>query len=86
VKPVFKHLKKIFAAGILGFIAFAPPGTMIVAGIFALGLLGETRFFLGLIAAMILLAVYGFVFRKRILGSRAAQKILGKLKIKADAD
>jgi hypothetical protein len=44
-KLLMKHLKKIFTALILGFFAFAPPGTLILIAIFTLGLLVKLGLF-----------------------------------------
>ena len=62
-----KHLKKIFAAAILGFLAFAPPGTLIFIGVLLLSFLGKTWFIVGLALGLVSLAVYGFVYREKLL-------------------
>ncbi|MDQ3064000.1 MAG: hypothetical protein M3R14_14235 [Acidobacteriota bacterium] len=79
-KLLMKHLKKIFTALILGFLAFAPPGTLILIAIFTLGLLGKTWFILGLITGSILLAVYGFVYRNKLAENRHLKTFLKKFK------
>ncbi len=72
-----RHPKKILTALILGFLAFAPPGTLIFAAILALGLLGKTWFILGLVTGSLLLAVCGFVYRDKLAENRYL-KILSK--------
>lgn len=61
-----KHLKKIFVAAVLGFLAFAPPGTLIFIGVLLLGFLGKTWFVVGLALGLVSLAVYGFIYRERL--------------------
>ncbi|HEX9962572.1 MAG TPA: hypothetical protein VGB00_16685 [Pyrinomonadaceae bacterium] len=61
-----KHLKKIFAAAFLGFLAFAPPGTLIFIGVLLLSFLGKTWFIVGLALGLISLAVYGFIYREKL--------------------
>jgi hypothetical protein len=61
-----KHLKKIFAAAFLGFLAFAPPGTLIFIGILLLSFLGRTWFIVGMSAGLGLLAIYGFIYREKL--------------------
>jgi len=62
-----KHLKKICVAALLGFLAFAPPGTLIFIGVLLLSLLGKTWFLVGVVVGSVLLAIYGFVYRDRWL-------------------
>jgi len=61
-----KHVKKIFAAAVLGFLAFAPPGTLIFIGILLLSFLGKTWFIVGLSLGVVSLAVYGFIYREKM--------------------
>jgi len=61
-----KHLKKILAAAFLGFVAFAPPGTLIFIGVLILSFLGRTWFIVGMAAGLILLAIYGFIYREKL--------------------
>jgi len=75
-----KHLKKIFIAAVLGFFAFAPPGTLILIAMLTLGFLGKTWFILGLVAGSILLAVYGFVHRERLAENRYLKNFLKKFR------
>ncbi len=75
-----KHLKKIFTALILGFFAFAPPGTLIFIAIFTLGLLGKTWFILGIITGSILLVVYGFVYKDKLAENRHLKILLRKFR------
>jgi hypothetical protein len=75
-----KHLKKIFAALVLGFLAFAPPGTLIFIGILALSLLGKTWFIVGIASGFVALAVYGFVYRDRLLQIGFVQKLSQRFK------
>ena len=82
MKLLLKHLKKILAALFLGFLAFAPPGTLIIIAILILGIFGKTWFIAGIILGSLLLAVYGYVFRNKLLNSRISKKIIRKLKIK----
>ncbi len=79
-KQLMKHLKKIFTALILGFFAFAPPGTLILIAVFTLGLLGKTWFILGLITGSILLTVYGFVYRDKLAENRHLKTFLQKFR------
>ncbi len=79
-KLLMKHLKKIFTALILGFFAFAPPGTLIFIAIFTLGLLGKTWFILGLVTGSILLAIYGFVYRDKLAENRHLKILLRKFR------
>ncbi|HEX8248481.1 MAG TPA: hypothetical protein VF599_09940 [Pyrinomonadaceae bacterium] len=75
-----KHLKKIFAALVLGFLAFAPPGTLIFIGVLLLSLLGRTWFIVGVAAGLILLAVYGFIYREKLLQAKFAENIRRRFK------
>jgi high-affinity Fe2+/Pb2+ permease len=61
-----KQLKKIAAAAFLGFLAFAPPGTLIFIGVLLLSVLGKTWFFVGLAVGLVSLAVYGFIYREKL--------------------
>lgn len=62
-----KHLKKIFVAAVLGFLAFAPPGTLIFIGILLLSFLGKTWFIVGVAAGAVLLVIYAFIYREKLL-------------------
>jgi high-affinity Fe2+/Pb2+ permease len=62
-----KHLKKIFAALVLGFLAFAPPGTLIFIAVLLLGLMGKKWFIAGVAAGSILLVICAFINRERLL-------------------
>ncbi|MDQ3799506.1 MAG: hypothetical protein M3384_08655 [Acidobacteriota bacterium] len=73
-----KHLKKIIVAAFLGFLAFAPPGTLIFIGVLALSLLGRTWFIVGLVAGLVFVAVYGFVYRERLSEIPLVKRIFGK--------
>lgn len=75
-----KHLKKVIAALFFGFLAFAPPGTLIVIGAIILGVLGRTWFIAGVVAALFLLAICAFVFRSRLAESRILRGVFRKLK------
>jgi len=75
-----KHLKKAIAALFFGFLAFAPPGTLIVIGVIVLGVLGKTWFIAGIIAALVLLVICAFVFKKRLLESRILSNVFRKSK------
>ena len=75
-----KHLKKISTALILGFLAFAPPGTLIFIAVFALGLLRKTWFIAGLSVGLVLSAIYGFVYREKLAENRYVKTILQKFK------
>lgn len=75
-----KHLKKIFAAAILGFLAFAPPGTLIFIGVLILSFLGKTWFIVGLALGLISLAVYGFVYREKLAEIGFVKSISQKFK------
>ncbi len=75
-----KHLKKIFTALILGFLAFAPPGTLIFIAIFILSLLGKTWFILGLVTGLILLAAYAVVYRDKLAENRHLKTFLQKIR------
>lgn len=75
-----KHLKKIGVVLVVGFFAFAPPGTLIFIGVLLLGLLGKTWFFLGLIAGLILMAVYGFVYRHKLAENYYLKSLLQKFR------
>ena len=75
-----KHLKKIFTALILGFLAFAPPGTLIFIAIFTLSLLGKTWFILGLVTGLILLAAYAVVYRDKLAENRHLKTFLQKIR------
>jgi predicted permease len=75
-----KHLKKIFTALILGFFAFAPPGTLIFIAIFTLGLLGKTWFILGVVTGFILLAAYAVVYRDKLAENRHFKTFLQKIR------
>lgn len=86
MKPFIKHLKKILAAAFLGFLAFAPPGTLIFITIFVLGLLGKTWFIAGIILGLILLVVYGYILRNKLLKTRLLRNICRKLNIKIRED
>ncbi len=79
-KLLMKHLKKIFTALILGFFAFAPPGTLILIAIFTLGLFGKTWFIVGFVIGSILLAVYGFVYRDKLAENRHLKTFLHKFR------
>lgn len=82
MKSFIKYLKKIPAAIFLGFLAFAPPGTLILIAIFVLGLLGKTWFMIGIASGLVLLAVYAYIFRNKLLKNRFLKNICRKLKIK----
>jgi len=75
-----RYIKKIFIALILGFFAFAPPGTLILIAIFTLSVLGRTWFILGLVTGSILLAVYGFVYRDKLAENRYLKTFLQKFR------
>jgi H+/gluconate symporter-like permease len=79
---LLKHLKKILAALALGFIAFAPPGTLIIIAIFLLGLFGKTWLIVGIVFGLVLTGIYAYIFRARLLKSRFLKTISRKLKIK----
>ena len=65
---------------ILGFLAFAPPGTLIIIAIFTLGLIGKTWFIFGIITGSILLAVYGFVYKAKLSKTDQLRALLQKFK------
>jgi high-affinity Fe2+/Pb2+ permease len=75
-----KHLKKGVVAAFLGFLTFAPPGTLIFIAVFVLGLIGRTWFVAGVAGFLILLAVCAFVFRHRLSEIPVLKSILQKLK------
>ena len=75
-----KHLKKIFVAAVLGFLAFAPPGTLIFIGVLILSFLGRTWFIVAMSVGLILLAVYGFIYRERLLKNSLVKSILQRFK------
>lgn len=75
-----RHAKKIFTALILGFFAFAPPGTLIVIGIFALGFLGKSWFVIGIIAGSLFLAVYGFIYKDKLAKNNHIKTFVRKFK------
>jgi hypothetical protein len=75
-----KNLKKILSVLILGFFAFAPPGTLIIIGIFLLGLLGRAWFIFGVITGVILLIVYVFVNKDKLAKNSCLKTLLQKFK------
>ena len=75
-----KHLKKIFAALVLGFFAFAPPGTLIFIGVLLLSLLGKTWFIVGIALGSVALAAYAFVYRERLLKTNLVKNISRRFK------
>jgi hypothetical protein len=75
-----KHLKKILAAAFLGFLAFAPPGTLIFIGVLLLGFLGKTWFIAGVAAGLGLLSVYVFVYREKLSQGAFVKNIRRKFK------
>jgi hypothetical protein len=75
-----KHLKKILAAAFLGFLAFAPPGTLIFIGVLLLGFLGKTWFIAGVAAGLVLLSVYAFVYREKLSQGAFVNNIRRKFK------
>lgn len=75
-----KHLKKIFAALVLGFFAFAPPGTLIFIGVVLLSILGKTWFIIGVAVGSVALAVYAFVYREKLLKSDLVKNISRRFK------
>lgn len=77
---LMKHLKKILTALVLGFLAFAPPGTLILIAFFILGLLGKTWFIWGLATGSILLAVYAFIYRDKLAGNRHLKNFLQRFR------
>jgi hypothetical protein len=62
-----KHLKKIIVAAVVGFLAFAPPGTLIFIALLLLSLLGKTWFAVGAAATLIAVTIYTVVYRERLL-------------------
>jgi membrane protein implicated in regulation of membrane protease activity len=75
-----KHLKKIFAALVLGFFAFAPPGTLIFIGVLLLSLLGKTWFMVGVFLGSVALAVYAFIYREKLLKTDLVKNISQRFK------
>jgi uncharacterized membrane-anchored protein len=75
-----KHLKKIISVIILGFLAFAPPGTLILTAIFIMGLFGKAWLIFGIITGLILLIVYGFVYRDKIANNNCLKAFWQKFK------
>jgi Na+/pantothenate symporter len=75
-----KHLKKILLAALLGFLAFAPPGTLIFIGVLALSLLGKTWFIVGVVSGSLVLAVYGFVYREKLLKTGLVKNLSRRFK------
>ena len=75
-----RHIKKIFTALILWFFAFAPPGTLILIGIFALGFLGKTWFIVGIVAGSVLLSVYGYIYKDKLAENRCLKTFLRKFR------
>ena len=75
-----KHLKKILAAALFGFLAFAPPGTLIFIALLILSWLGKTWFIVGIAAGLIALAVYGFIYREKLLKINFVRGVLRKFK------
>lgn len=75
-----KHLKKILAGAALGFLAFAPPGTLIFIALLAFGLLGKTWFVAAAVGAAISLAIYGFVRRDELAENRYVKIFAGKFR------
>lgn len=75
-----KHLKKIFVAAFLGFLAFAPPGTLIFIGVLLLGFLGKTWFIAGVTMGAVLLAIYLFIYREKLLQADFIKRISRRFK------
>lgn len=75
-----KHLKKIVAAVVLGFFAFAPPGTLIFIGVLALSLFGKTWLMIGVFGGLIVFGCYAFVNRKKIQELSFVKKTLERFK------
>ncbi|HEX8370318.1 MAG TPA: hypothetical protein VF604_17355 [Pyrinomonadaceae bacterium] len=75
-----KHLKKFLVAAFLGFLAFAPPGTLIFIGVLILGFLGKTWFIAGTVTGLILLSVYALVYREKLLRAGFVKNTLRRFK------
>jgi hypothetical protein len=73
-----KHLKKIIVAAFLGFLAFAPPGTLIFLGVLVLGLLGKIWFIAGLAIGLVVLAIYAYVYRHKLSEISFVKRVLRK--------
>jgi len=65
-----KQLKKIAAGLVVGFLALAPPGTLVFTAILAFGLLGKFWFVSAAVVSVISLAIYGFIQRDKLSENR----------------
>jgi glucose uptake protein GlcU len=69
-----RNVKKIIGAAVIGFFAFAPPGTMIAIFLFFVWLLGDVRL-VGAIALIIaVIGVIIFLWRRRTVKNKQETK------------
>lgn len=74
-----KHFKRIFILLFTGFIAFAPPGTLLFVAILILGLLGKRGFLVVSLSGLLLLAIVLIARRniaKRVITERDVNRHL----------
>jgi nitrate reductase gamma subunit len=60
-----RRFKKIIVAVILGFLAFAPPGTLIAIFLFLAWLFGDARIVAGGLVVFAIIGISGFIWRRR---------------------
>jgi len=60
-----RNLKKIIVAAFLGFLAFAPPGTLIAIFLFLAWLFGDARIVAGGLLIIAMIGIGGFIWRRR---------------------
>lgn len=70
-----RNLKKIIVAAFLGFLAFAPPGTLIAIFLFLAWLFGDARIVAGGLAVIAIIGIGGFIWRRRNSKRKQAEKL-----------
>lgn len=70
-----RYLKKIIVAAFLGFLAFAPPGTLIAIFLFLAWLFGDARIVAGGLVVVAMIGIGGFIRRRRTARRKQAEKL-----------
>lgn len=69
--------KKIITLALFGFLAFAPPGTLIFIGLFVLGIFGKEWLIAGLVMGLSAAVIYAIIRRDTLVNSNLFKAIAG---------
>ena len=70
-----RSFKKIIVAMFLGFLAFAPPGTLIAIFLFLAWLFGDARIVAGGLVVAAVIGIGGFIWRRKAAKRKPDEKL-----------